>query len=177
MTARRPDLPAFQALLDAHGAELHRFLVACVGPVDADDCWQETWLAALRAYPQLRDGSQLRAWLMTIAHHKAIDHTRGRTRRPVPIAQTEPLAVDGAVVAAQIAPPSETDRLIARLTAAPLWDHVAALPDKQRTALTLRYVADLSHAEIAAAMQISEDAARRNVHEALKHLREQEDLR
>ena len=173
-----PTLPPFQTLLDAHGREVHRFLVASVGAVDADDCWQETWLSALRAYPQLTHGAHLRAWVMTIAHRKAIDHARGRARRPVPVAPSEPWqAPDGAVAADRIAPASETDRLIARLAAAPLWDHVAALPEKQRTALTLRYVADLSHAEIASVMEISEPAARRNVHEALNRLREKEDLR
>lgn len=170
-------LPPFQSLLDAHGREVHRFLVSRVGSVDADDCWQETWISALRAYPALRDGAHLRAWVMTIAHHTVIDLARARTRRPVAVASEPEAPVDGAVAADRIAPASETDRLIARLAAEPLWDRVAALPDKQRTAVTLRYVDDLSHAEIATAMQISEAAARRNVHEGLKRLRQQGDLR
>jgi RNA polymerase sigma factor (sigma-70 family) len=179
MATHSMTLPPFQALLDAHGRDVHRFLVASVGPVDADDCWQETWISALRAYPELRDDAHLKAWVMTIAHHKVIDLARARGRRPIPVAPgPEPDAlVDGAVAADRIAPASETDRLIARLAAEPLWDHVAALPDKQRTAVTLRYVDDLSHAEIAAAMEISEEAARRNVHEGLKRLRETGDLR
>src|SRR5204862_5964419 len=78
-------LPPFQALLDAHGADVHRFLVASVGRVDADDCYQETWLSALRAYPRLRDASNLRSWIFTVAHRKAIDHRRARGRRPVPV--------------------------------------------------------------------------------------------
>src|SRR5947209_18077620 len=53
-------LPPFQKLLDAHGVDVHRFLVALVGPHDADDCYQETWLAALRGYPRLRDAANLR---------------------------------------------------------------------------------------------------------------------
>ena len=170
-------LPPFQALLDAHGRDVHRFLVASVGPVDADDCWQETWISALRAYPQLRDAENLKAWVFTIAHHKVIDLARARARRPIPVTLEPDAPVDGAVAADRIAPLSETDRLIARLAAEPLWDSVAALPDKQRTAVTLRYVDDLSHAEIAAAMQISEEAARRNVHEGLTRLRQQGDLR
>ena len=54
----RVELPPFQALLDAHGRDVHRFLMRDVGPVDADDCYQETWLAALRAYPRLRDADE-----------------------------------------------------------------------------------------------------------------------
>src|SRR5262249_41252907 len=71
-------LPPFQTLLDAHGRDVYRFLIASVGRLDADDCYQETWLAALRAYPALRDASNLRSWVLTIAHRKAIDHLRAR---------------------------------------------------------------------------------------------------
>jgi RNA polymerase sigma factor (sigma-70 family) len=71
-------LPPFQQLLDAYALDVHRFLLALVGPHEADDCYQETWLAALRAYPRLRDAANLRGWVLTIAHRKAIDHSRRR---------------------------------------------------------------------------------------------------
>ena len=151
-------LPPFQSLLDTHGRTVHRFLVASVGPVDADDCYQETWLSALRAYPDLRSGANLRAWLMTIAHRKAIDHVRARARRPVPDADA------GLTVPSADPVPSGLD---------PVWDGVARLPEKQRTAVALRYLGDLSHAEIGTTMGTSEAAARRNVHEGLKRLREE----
>lgn len=154
-------LPPFQALLDAHGSDVHRFLVASVGRIDADDCFQETWLTALRAYPRLRDASNLRAWILTVAHHKAIDHVRARSRRAVPVAETEGLA--GAVPSP--APAGESDGTI--------WGQVARLPDKQRTALALRFIADSAYAEIASVMGTSEVAARRNVHEGLKRLRKE----
>src|SRR5207249_5028544 len=73
-------LPPFQSLVDAHAAELHRFLVASVGPTEAEDCLQETLLSALRAYPRLRAASHLRAWLYTIAQHKATDAMRRNVR-------------------------------------------------------------------------------------------------
>ena len=149
-------LPPFQALLDAHGPAVHRFLIATVGPVDADDCYQETWLAALRAYPRLADASHLRGWVMTIAHHKAIDHLRAGARRPAP--------VEDHLLPAPAAPGTGVD---------PIWAQVAALPTKQRTAVALRYLGELSHAEIGAAMAISEAAARRNVHEGLARLRKE----
>jgi RNA polymerase sigma factor (sigma-70 family) len=147
----------FQTLIDAHGRAVHRFLVARVGPVDAEDCYQETFLSALRAYPELGEASQLRAWLMTIAHHKAIDHVRARGRRATPAADPESLAA------------GEPDPTPAGLD--PIWARVAALPDKQRTAVALRFLGDLSHAEIGTAMSISEAAARRNVHEGVSRLR------
>ncbi|MGH2886538.1 MAG: RNA polymerase sigma factor [Solirubrobacteraceae bacterium] len=150
-------LPPFQTLIDAHGRDVHRFLVATVGRVDADDCYQETWVAALRAYPRLRDASNLRSWIFTVAYRKAIDHVRARRRAPV-------LAGDFPEASAAIT--SDAEGLDEGL-----WTLVRDLPDKQRTALAMRYVADAGYDEISAAMGTSEDAARRNVHEALKRLR------
>jgi RNA polymerase sigma factor (sigma-70 family) len=149
------DLPPFQALLDAEAANVYRFLVAMVGRSDAEDCYQETWLAALRSYPRLRDGSNLHAWILTVAHRKAIDHVRARNRRASPVAELPETAV----------PAVEPDGV------PELWAHVRALPPKQRTALALRTVADLAYPEIARVMGTSEEAARRSVHEALKRLR------
>jgi RNA polymerase sigma factor (sigma-70 family) len=150
-------LPPFQALLDAHGRDVHRFLIASVGPVEADDCYQETWLAALRAYPRLRDASNLKSWILTVAHRKAIDHVRARSRRAVPVPDTEPWSE-------ATAPPSPAGD-------EEIWSDVGRLPDKQRTAVTLRYLADASYSDIAAVMETSPEAARRNVHEGLKRLR------
>ena len=156
MTVR---LPPFQTLLDAHGRDVHRFLIATVGSVDADDCYQETWLAALRAYPRLSEAGNLRGWLFTIAHRKAIDHVRGRARRATPVADPDELApADGMVGVA-----AEAD--------GDLWAAVAALPPKQRAAVALRFIADSGYDEIAGALDCSEEAARRNVHEGLKRLR------
>jgi len=150
-------LPPFQHLLDAHGRDVHRFLVASVGPVDADDCYQEAWIAALRAYPRLPEDSNLRGWILTIAHRKAIDHFRSAGREAIPAG--DDLAEQAAVPPARAFGDED------------LWAQVRALPPKQRTALALRFVLDAAYAEIAAAMGTSEDAARRNVHEGLKRLR------
>jgi RNA polymerase sigma factor (sigma-70 family) len=155
-------LPPFQTLLDSHGRDVHRFLIANVGPVDADDCWQETWLSALRAYPSLQDASNLRGWVFTIAHRKVIDHARARGRRAVPIAEAAELAPEDGATATAAAMPDEE-----------LWSSVAQLPDKQRIAVTLRFLTDSSYGEIAEVMGTSVPAARRNVHEALKRLRKE----
>ena len=147
-------LPPFQTFLDRHAAELLRFLVALVGPDEAEDCFQETCLAALRAYPGLPAGSNLRAWAFTIARHKAIDAGRARQRRPIPLPEGfEPLGHD---------PDLTTDG----------WAPLLALPVKQRAAVFLRVAADLSHREVASVLDCSEEAARRNAHEGLKRLRE-----
>ena len=154
-------LPPFQTLLDAHGSDVHRFLVASVGRHDADDCYQETWLAALRAYPKLRDAANLRSWVFTVAARKAIDHVRARRRQAVPVGEVPEPTPAYARPDAQDALDPQDD----------LWRRVRELPPKQRTALALRYVADAGYDEISVVMGTSEEAARRSVHEALKRLR------
>jgi RNA polymerase sigma factor (sigma-70 family) len=148
-------LPPFQALLDEHRVDVYRYLVATAGPSDADDVFQETWIAALRAYPRLRRADNLRAWLLRIAHNKAMDAHRARGRRALPMAEppeqaSEPPVLDGRPE---------------------LWEHVRELPAKQRTAVFCRSVLGMSYDELAAMLESSEEAARRNVHEGLKRLK------
>ncbi|HEU4707624.1 MAG TPA: sigma-70 family RNA polymerase sigma factor [Solirubrobacterales bacterium] len=150
-------LPPFQCLLDAYSGDVTAVLRGAVGRDGAEDCFQETFLAALRAYPQLEDGRNLRGWLLTIAHRKAIDHHRANGRAPVPVA--EPVEVS-----APDAMPERDEEL---------WAAVGALPPKQRAAVALRYGSDLPHGEIAAALGCTPEAARRSLHEGLKRLRKE----
>ncbi len=151
-------LPPFQTALDEHRDALARFLTATVGPDEADDCLQETLIAALRAYPRLREGSNVRAWLFTIARNKALDEHRARGRRPVPALVAEDA---GSAPAATGAADAE------------LWEAVRSLPPKQRAAVVLRFVIDLPHRDIARVLDCSEAAARRSLHEGLARLREE----
>jgi RNA polymerase sigma factor (sigma-70 family) len=157
-------LPPFQALLDEHGSDVLGFLVASVGPHDAEDCFQETFVAALRAYPRLEHASNLRSWLLTIAHRKAIDHHRSRGRRAVPGGTPEEVA--GGTPSSNHRP----DAVVGRGDPE-LWTAVSGLPPKQRSAVVLRFATDMSYEGIARALDCSEDAARRNVHEGLEKLR------
>jgi len=149
-------LPPFQTLLDEHAADVMGVLRGAVGRSDAEDCFQETFLAALRAYPKLGDTSNLRGWLLTIAYRKAIDHHRANGRRPMPVAELAEIGVEDAS--------PEDDGI---------WEMVGALPPKQRAAVALRYACDLPHAEIAAALGCSPEAARRSLHEGIKRLRKE----
>jgi DNA-directed RNA polymerase specialized sigma24 family protein len=150
-------LPPFQTVLDDHATAVMAILHGAVGRDGAEDCFQETFLSALRAYPKLKDGSNLRGWLLTIAHRKAIDHHRSRGRAPVPVAEPAELVAVGGI-------PEPDDGL---------WAAVGALPPKQRAAVALRYGSDLPHGEIAAALGCSPEAARRSLHEGLKRLRKE----
>jgi DNA-directed RNA polymerase specialized sigma24 family protein len=161
-------LPAFQYLLDEYGPDVHRMLIASVGPVDADDCYQETWIAALRAYPRLRDASNLRGWVLTVAQRKAIDHIRKRARTAIPAGDAVEVG-DGAGVVGT--------RVLAAIADGPQfdspWPSVRKLPPKQRMAVALRFALDLDFEAVGETMGTSADAARRNVHEGLKKLREE----
>jgi RNA polymerase sigma factor (sigma-70 family) len=154
-------LPPFQTLLDRYAEDVIGLLRGAVGRVDAEDAFQETFLAALRAYPGLKDDRNLRGWLLTIAHRKAIDHHRARNRRPLPVAAVEE-AVEARAEAVEL--PLADDGV---------WAAVAALPPKQRAAVALRFGSDLPHAEIAAALGCSPAAARRSLHEGLTKLRKE----
>jgi RNA polymerase sigma factor (sigma-70 family) len=150
------NLPPFQALLQEHRVAVYRFLVATAGPSEADDAFQETWIAALRAYPRLKRADNLRAWLFRIAQNKSIDAHRARNRRAVPVA---------AVPESPSPPPEDEDPSV--------WASLRELPTKQRTAVFCRTVLGMPYDELASLLESSEDAARRNVHEGLKRMRDE----
>jgi len=144
----------FELVVREHGAVVLRVCRALLPPSDADDAWSETFLAAMRAYPDLRPGSNVRGWLVTIAHRKALDQLRARKRRPLPAADVpEAVTVDG-------------DLADDVLRAA-----VAALPEKQRAAVVLHHVAGLPYADVAAELGGSEAAARRSAADGIARLR------
>ena len=159
-------LPPFQRFLDTHREDVLRFLIASLGRHDADDAFQETFLSALRSYERLRPDSNLRGWVLTIAHRKALDVHRARARRPLPVAELHDGAAPACVRRPAPAPPDGD-------ASSDHWERVRALPPRQRAVLTLRYAADLTHAEIAAALDCSIEAARRAASDGLKTLREE----
>ena len=152
-------LPPFQALLDEHGPDLQRFLGASLGEHDGADCYQETVLERAAGLPRrCATADNLKSWLFTIAHHKAIDHHRRVTRRR---------AADGRSARGRPWPPTGAGRRGA------VGGGRAALPTKQRLAVVQRYVLDLAYAEIAEILDCSEAAARQNVRAGLQRLRDQ----
>ncbi|HEX2089715.1 MAG TPA: sigma-70 family RNA polymerase sigma factor [Actinomycetota bacterium] len=159
MSAR--GIPPFQSFLESHGPVVYRFLRALVGPNEVDDCFQETFLAALRAYPSLRSSENLRGWILTIAGRKAIDTSRSKRRRPLPVPDVGQFELESANGHVEM---FDTDE--------PLWKAVRALPDRQRVALVNRVLLDRSYPELAAEMGCSVQTARANVYQALKRLRE-----
>lgn len=157
-------LPPFQAFLEEHLDPVHAFLRGMVGPNDAEDCLQETFIAALRAYPRAHAGN-LRAWVFTIARRKAIDHHRARSHRAQPVAEVDAL-VDRVAAA-----PDAASELGMSPRHSAIWMAVSELPPGQRAAVVLRFAVDMRYREVGEALGTSEEGARRNVHEGLKKLR------
>ena len=151
LASRRP----FEEVVAEHGPTVLRVCRAVLGPVDAEDAWSETFLAALRAYPTLRPGSNVKAWLITIAHRKAIDQTRARARRPLPVERL----------------PDRPAPSVGLRWRGDLWAAMQALPFKQRVAVAYHYVAGMPYADVAALTGSSQDAARRAAADGIATLR------
>ncbi len=153
-------IPPFQAFLEEHGPVVYRFLRASVGRNEVDDCFQETFLAALRAYPKLRTDTNLRGWILTIAGRKAIDASRGNRRRALPVPDVAEFADESTDGHSDVIDFDD-----------PLWKAVRNLPDRQRVAVVHRVLLDRPYRELAAVMNCSLDTARAHVYQALKALR------
>jgi len=146
----------FEKVVEQHGGTVLRVCRVLVGRHDAEDAWSETFLAAMRAYPDLPETANIEAWLVTIAHRKAIDVLRTRKRQPTPVEE-----VPEAPTAFGVPGAADGD----------LWQAVRALPEKQRQAVAYHYVAGLPYAEIAAILGGTADAARRAAADGVRNLR------
>jgi RNA polymerase sigma factor (sigma-70 family) len=146
----------FEEIVRQHGPAVLRVCRAVLARPDAEDAWSETFLAALRAYPDLADGANVEAWLITIAHRKAIDGLRAQSRRAAPVGEmAETISTVGAWE-----PPDDS-----------LWAALRALPTKQRQAVAYHHVAGLSYAEVATIIGGSQEAARRAASDGIRTLR------
>ena len=145
----------FEEIVAEHGALVMRVCRALVGAVDAADAWSETFLSALQAYPRLSANSNIRGWLVTIAHRKAIDQIRGAARRAEPALELPAMTLPEPA-------PAGDDELRAALD---------TLPPKQRGAVIYRYLAELSYAEIGELLGSNATAARRSAADGIASLR------
>jgi RNA polymerase sigma factor (sigma-70 family) len=142
----------FEQVVAQHGGTVLRVCRPLLGSQDAEDAWSETFLAALRAYPDLEPGANVEAWLVTIAKRKAIDSHRAAARRPVPAGE----------LPERVSVPDAADRV---------WHVLAALPPKQREAIAYHHIAGLPYAQVARLLGNSEAAARRAAADGMKTLR------
>lgn len=155
-------LPPFEVLVSAHGAAVLRVCRALVGVSDADDVWQETFLAALRAYPSTGNVRNMEAWLVTIARNKAMDHHRRTVRIPEAVENTGDGPMGGGDDVVRAVEAGET--------AAAVWAALAKVPPMQREAVVYHHLAGLRFAEVAKILGNSESAARRASADGMKAL-------
>jgi RNA polymerase sigma factor (sigma-70 family) len=144
-------IPPFERFYEAHAGEVLGYLTRLLGRQAAEDAWQETFLRALRGYPQLRHGRHLRAWVFTIATRIALDE-RKRARPRADELPELPVS-DGRPAYADLAPYAED------------------LPPTERAAVVLRYGYDLDYAQIGDALGSNADAARQATSSGVRRLR------
>ncbi len=159
--------PPFDRIVSAHGSTVLRVCRAILGPADADDAWSETFLSALKAYPHLPADANVEAWLVTIAHRKAIDVTRTAARRAIPVAET-PDPPPGARGGSSPGPDTSGAGLVADDDLA---EALTRLPAKQKQAVAYHYLAGLPYADVAAILGGSAEAARRAAADGVATLR------
>jgi len=163
----------FETLIESYHDEIYSYVwrlldsaTSADGTVEAPDVTQEVFMRAYKSFERLRPDSNHRAWLYKIATHctyTALKHGQRRAQHSVPLedehedlAGADPLP-DGLVVQ------HEALAMVRR--------SIAALPAKQQMAVMLRHVQGLDYAEIAEALECSEDSARANVYQAVRRLR------
>jgi RNA polymerase sigma factor (sigma-70 family) len=151
VTGKQP----FEAVVAEHARTVLRVCRAVLGTTDADDAWSETFLSALQAYPRLPADANVEAWLVTIAHRKAIDVTRRAARQAVPVADVPNRPAHRG-----------TDDRDPDLTRS-----LAALPDKQRYAVVYHHLVGLPYRDVAAIIGGTADAARRAAADGIANLR------
>ena len=164
----------FETLLEQHHDEIYRYvwrMFSSAGwsdcELEAQDVTQDTFLKAYRAYGRLRPESNYRAWLYKIATnsvYSAMRHSKSYDSHNVPLLdEAHEYLEDGDLSPFGYAAHSET---LATVAAA-----IRTLPEKQRSAVIMRHLQDLDYAEIAHALDCSEDSARANVYQAIRRLR------
>ncbi|WGW12100.1 sigma-70 family RNA polymerase sigma factor [Saxibacter everestensis] len=148
-------LKPFEMIVAEHGPTILRVCRAIVGLDDAEDAWSETFLAAMKAYPELDRDANVEAWLVTIAKRKAIDQHRARERHPVPVDQLpDPVHHDE----------HWSDH-------EDLWQAMSRLPLQQREAVAYHHLGGIPYAEIGSMLGKSTEAARRSAADGIRKLR------
>ncbi|WP_354188848.1 sigma-70 family RNA polymerase sigma factor [Arthrobacter sp. UYCu712] len=146
----------FEQAVTVHRPMVLRVCRAVLGShTDADDAWAETFLDLMEAWPGMPEATKVEAWLVHVAHRKAIDVTRRRSRHAIPTNELpEP--------ASSLGQPDDQMEI---------WASVKSLPPKQRQAVAYHYLGGLAYGEIAELIGGSTDAARRAASDGIKSLR------
>jgi len=160
--AQAGDGPAFACIFRDIQPALLRYL-RVITP-DPEDVAGDTWVQVVAGLGGFRGEEQaFRAWLFTIARHRAADAGRSRARRPV-----VPLETSGAED--QLTAPDTADLALEAVSARAAVAMIATLPAEQAEIIMLRVVAGLDTADVARIVRKSPGAVRVAAHRGLRRL-------
>lgn len=153
----------FETMIERYHDEIFAYLWRLLrdSPHDPQDITQETFMRAYQAYRRLKPGSNYRAWLYKIATNCAYSALR-RSRYETSLDEIELHAGDDPLPDQQ----AINNELLAAAGAI-----ISRLPVKQRAAVVMRHLQGFEYAEIAQALDCTEDSARANVSQAVRRLR------
>lgn len=163
--ARTGDEAGFLVLWDALQPRLLRYLQV-IGCDDVDDVAGETWLQVVRDLAKFKkdNADEFRAWVFTIARHRAIDAARSRQRLRDKVLGADPFAAT-----VTMASPVE-DEALAQLSTRQAVALVAQLPRDQAEVVALRVIAGLDTGDVARLLRKSPGAVRVALHRGLRTL-------
>ena len=154
------DSQAFGALYDLYIQRVYRYCYYRTNNAsEAEDLTAQIFLAALEALPRYRQDGHFAAWLFSIAHRKVSDYHRHATHVPLDESAFPPIHTDLAV---NVETSQRKERLLKL---------VQALAEEEQELIYLRYVAELSFAEIARALQKTEEAAKKTLYRLIARLK------
>ncbi len=168
----RGDGVACRVLVDRHLRAIVSFAYRMLGDAgEAEDVAQEAFLRLWKTAPRWEPRAKITTWLFRVARNLSVD--RLRARRDVPVSKL-PERVDPSRVAADLLERGERDRAVAAA--------LAALGERQRTAISLVYYQGMSNREAAEVMDVQVDAlesllsrGRRNLRKALQAVHSETD--
>lgn len=157
------DPRAFGALYDQYAPAIYRYLLSRLGNVEAaQDVTSQTFLTAIKRLPQYQHRGHFSAWLFSIARSKYVDHLRKAKHTTAPVHEEHPDPSPGPLY-----------DLVTRERRAALMACIQTLTPQEQELLRLRYVADLSFAEMASLLSKREDAVKKRFYRLLNRLRKQ----
>jgi RNA polymerase sigma-70 factor, ECF subfamily len=165
--AAQRDPSAFASLYRVYVGPVYRYLYSRLGHVeDAEDLTSQVFMEALEGLPGYRHKDHFAAWLFTIARHKCIDYWR-RRKDELPLEDARGFNPQNKDLLVQVVRSEEIRQLE---------DQYHKLEESEWEILRLRFVADLSYAEIADLSGKSMEATKKQVYRLLDRLRDKMEI-
>jgi RNA polymerase sigma-70 factor (ECF subfamily) len=162
--AAQTDVQAFGALYDRYVQRVYRYCYYRTNSApDAEDLTAQIFLATLEALPRYRQDGHFAAWLFSIARKKVTDFHRRASHAPQSLNESTlpPIYTDLAI---DVETSQRRERMLKQ---------IQALKEEEQELIHLRYVAELSFAEMAKALQRNEDAVKKSLYRLMARLKQE----